>query len=242
MLAVRTIRACANLRRLAHPSTGYPRDWRDIYEVRETDTQDESMRWLGCGHGSAASAVNFDSSYRRIVEAHYTPVGDSTVTDYVLEIRPRVYGITGVRSIRTTARGPVHTTVENRAATEEDPVVPVCAYEIGDQTCAPEPGGVPANVDVMLPDTVAHGDTFAVKIIDERPAPRRDRPYQYAVLCNYRKFGDPPQPPVTYSFSPPTRCVADSTRAEYGWVIVRVWIRDYSTTETSVYRRAHLPR
>jgi hypothetical protein len=244
MLPVRTIRACANLRRLAHPATGYPRDWNDVYEVRETDTQDANMRWLGCYYGDRASYVNLDTTHAKVIHgARYTPIGDSVVTDYVLEIRPRIYGVTGVRSLRTTARGPVHTTVEDRAATDDDPVVPTCAYEIGDQTCAPEAGGVPASVDVVIPDTVAHGDTFAVKITDTRPPSRVNHPYQYAVLCNYRKFAvNMPKPPTTYSFTPPAQCVADSTRAESGWVIVRVWVRDYSTTETSIYRRAHLPR
>ena len=243
MLAVRMIRACANLRRLAHPSTGYPRDWNDVFEVRETDTQDANMQWLGCYYGDPASYVNLDTTHATVVRgARYTPVGDSVVTDYVLEIRPRIYGVTGVRSIRTTAHGPVHTTVEDRSATDDDPVVPTCAYVIGDQTCAPEAGGVPASVDVVIPDTVAHGQTFAVKITDTRPATRDKKPYQYAVLCNYRKFAvNMPKPPASYSFTPPTQCVADSTKAEGGWVVVRVWVRDYSTTETSIYRRAHLP-
>lgn len=243
MLAVRTFRACAELRRLAHLSTGYQRAWKDTYEVRETDTQDQSMKWLGCGWDNQAAHINFDPTHKMISQGTYTPIGDSTlVTDYVLEIRPRVYGVTGVRSIRTTARGPVYSTVEDRAATEQDAVVPSCEYEIGDQTCAPEAGGVPASVDVVLPDTVAHGEAFPVKITDARPAAERQRPYQYHVLCNYRKFGDPPQPPASYSFTPATQCVADSTRAEYDWVVVRVWIRDYSTTETSIYRRTRLRR
>lgn len=242
MHAVRYFRACANLRRLAHPSTGYPRDWRDVYEVRETDTHEENMRWLGCYYGDYSAMVNFDTTHTMLNVGAYKPIGDSVVTDYVLEIRPRIYGVTGVRSIRTTARGPVHTTVEDRAATEQDPVVPACAYEIGDQTCAPEAGGVPASVDVVIPDTVAHGETFQVKITDTRSAASRQRPYQYHVLCHYRKFGDPPEPPRTYDASPTAQCTADSTRAESGWVIVRVWVRDYSTTQTSVYRRAQLKR
>ena len=242
MLVVRSARACANLRRLSHPATGYPRDFGELYEVRETDTQDENMRWLGCYYGGFAFNVNFDttSSYSNV--GKYTPIGDSVITDYVMEMRPRKYGVTGVRSIRTTAHGPVYFTVENRPATEQDPVVPTCEYEFRDETCAPEAGGVPADVEVVIPDTVAHGEKFAVTITDARPKAQRQHPYQYAVLCNYRKFGDPPQPPATYSFSPPTTCVADSARADGPWVIVRVWVRDHSTTETSIYRRAQLAR
>lgn len=241
MLALRTIRACSELRRLRDSSASYPRKWQELFDIRETDSHEQNLRWLGCLHGDPAVYVNFEGTPRMHSAATYSPIGDSAaVTDYVIEIRPRVYGLTGVRSIRATARGPVHTTVEDRGATEQDAIVQPCEYEIGNQTCAPEAGGTPANVDVVLPDTVAHGDTFTVSIVDERPAQENTRPYQYHVLCNYRKFADPPEPPATYSFAPHAACVADSTKSDGGWTVVRVWVRDYATSETSIYRRARL--
>jgi hypothetical protein len=234
---VRSIRACAELHRLRDSLGAYPRDWRTRQPIRESDSHEQNIRWLGCYRYQAS----FDPTIEMRSVGTYAPVGDSArPRDYVVEIRPRVYGVTGVRSVRMTARGRVHSTAEDRPATDEDAVVPECAYEVGDGTCAPATGGIPARVDVIIPDTVAAGESFSVNIVDLRPARERDHPYQYRVLCNYRRFGDPPEPPSSYEFSSSARCVADAERSEHGYVIVRVWVRDYATTESSIYRRAHL--
>lgn len=240
MQDVRAIRACAELHRLRDSLGAYPRDWKQRPLILETDSREQNIRWLGCHAGYHAS---FDSAVKMRSLATYTPLGDSMrPSDYVVEIRPRVYGVTGVRSIRMSSHGRVHFTVENRPATDGDAVVPECAYGVGDSTCAPAAGGIPARVDVVIPDTVAAGDVFTVDIIDLRPARERDHPYQYRVLCNYRRYSDPPEPPSSYDLSSSAHCVADAERSEHGYVNVRVWVRDYATTESSIYRRAHLSR
>jgi hypothetical protein len=240
MQEVRGIRACAELHRLRDSLGSYPRDWQKRAPILETDSHDEHIRWLGCRDGYA---VGFDPTVKTRSLATYTPLGDPMrPSDYIVEMRPRVYGVTGVRSLRMRSRGRVHSTVEDRPATDEDPVVPECAYNLGDSTCAPAPGGIPARVDVIIPDTVAAGETFTVDIIDLRPDRERDHPYQYRVLCNYRRFSDPPEPPSSYDVSSSAQCVADPERSQSGYVNVRVWIRDYATTESSLYRRARLRR
>jgi hypothetical protein len=234
---VRSIRACAELHRLRDSLGAYPRDWRTRPPITESDTHEQNIRWLGC----RGSQVSFDPTIKMRSVGTYVPVGDSArPRDYVVQIRPRVYGVTGVRSIRVTAHGRVHSTTEDRPATEDDVVVPECAYDVGDGTCAPAAGGIPARVDVVIPDTVAAGEPFAVNIVDLRPARERDHPYQYRVLCNYRRYADPPEPPSSYALSSSAQCVADAERSENGYVIVRVWVRDYATTESGIYRRARL--
>ena len=245
MHSVRALRACAEIFRQQKSARYYPATWRELFDVREPDPTLERNRWLGCSFQQGTS-ITFDTTQSRTANiGTYRPLGDSLQpSDYALEIRPRRYGIDGVRSILATARGRVHSTVEDRPANETDPVVPECAYDPGDGSCAPAPGGIAARVDVSLPDTVAVGDTFTVVIRDARPAEERDRPYQYHVQCNFRRYADPPEPPASDAFTEAStaRCVVDGDRTDAGYSAIRVWVRDYATSHTYVLRRAVLRR
>ena len=241
MLVVRSVRACAeHYRHRVSPDSAYPSIPKELYPRYQGEEEtEENLRSLGC---SPSIFPSFNPGSRSWNVGTYTPVGDSArPTDYVLEIRPRVYGVTGVRSIRTTARGPVYSTVENRAATDADPLVPPCAYEVEDGHCAPDPGGVRARVDVVLPDTATAGEAFSVTAVDRRPASDRNHSYQYRVMCKHRMYVDR-EPPATYTLSPSAHCTAEpeSQSGSGNPVWIRVWVRDYAGTETSIDRRVYL--
>lgn len=239
MRAVAAVRACAEFYRFTDSSGAYPRDSKSLFVNDPRPTGEEKLRWLGC---FPTDFPRFDTSSRAWNLATYVPVGDATrPTDYVLEIRPRVYGVTGVRSIRATARGPAHATLENRAATEQDPIVPSCMYDLGDGTCAPEPGGVPARIRLIVADSVAAGDTLRIEIVDPRPAAEQRYPYQYHVRCNFQPYSDPMEPPATYSFSTLATCIANGEKTTDGGKIgIRVWVRDHTGSQSAFDRRVPL--
>lgn len=240
---VRAVRACAEFmrarRRLTH---NYPQQPDELNPTSQQDYE-SNARWLGCWP-SHFPALNAPDS-RRANHGTYVPNADSGArADYTLELRPRIYGVTGVRSIRTTARGSVHSTLEDRAATDDDPVVPTCEYVFVPGHCAPEPGGASASVRLTLSaDTVAWGGLLRVTIEDTRPLEQRTHPYQYALICSHVADRNMKETPPAWSTDSVAECRPERgpERPDESAVrFVRVWVRDFATSETRFELKVYL--
>ena len=239
---MRAVRACAELYRAANPAGRYPPDFRALTSIPGANNE-RAARWLGCFWSGPALLTSLDPDNPQSTLGAYTVSGDST--DYVLHIRPRTYGVDGVRSLFATSRGPVHWTTENREARNTDPIVPSCAYAMGDGTCAPSSGSeLPAKIELALPDSVRADERFTIRILDRRPPGARTYPYQHHVVCNVRRGDMDPTPPADYSDADTASCLAtpDPERSEFRTVTVRVWTRDHGTAESYLERRIRLMR
>jgi hypothetical protein len=225
----------------ARPWAGaYPANPEALYSIPRIEGEtEESARLLGC-----RDVPSFDSTSGMTMITTYSPVGDDPKrpTDYILEIRPRIYGVTGVRSLRTTARGPVHSTLENRPATDQDPIVPSCEYKVDEARCVPAPGGVPAAVEIVAPDSVTAGERFTFTLKDLRPSNERHPPYQFYIKCNYLPYSGLREPPDAYLFMKGGACIADAERSTHGGqvVVLRVWVRDIGGSRSFIEHRAWL--
>lgn len=237
MVGLRAVRACAEYVRAVTGAYGARPG--GIYALRLKGDEEEDLIRLGCAEHRYPS---FDTAQRMGNRGIYTPIEkDGAIVDYVLEIRPRVYGIDGVRSIRTTSHGPVHATVENRPASEADPVVPPCAYDVGDGLCAPEPGGIRPRFEVVFPDS-ARFDVPVVATVRDLREPATDAVrYQYQAECG-RTGIHTDRPSGVYTFSPTVQCVFPRDADMTSSVWMRVWVRDRAGSEVAVRRAIPLAR
>jgi hypothetical protein len=153
----------------------------------------------------------------------YRPNGKD---DYVLEVRPTRYGETAVRSYTMRRGGGVHFTLLDRPATDDDPEVTVCEYEV-DEDCVFLPGAPP--VVAFVHDTVVvRGLPYLLAAGDPPPpAPALDPSLHYSFECYVET------PLERYL---PSEIGADRQRtcpqAPYwrkdGLVVVRLWAVDRS--------------
>lgn len=225
------MRACAEVYRQRHPIEGYPRSPKGFARLQgEVGERDAAL--VGCNPWliPVRDSSRFSAGPLRVTYVATQGVDVGPVTDYVIELRPAIYAVHGIRSYRVTARGPVRMTREDRGATEQDAVVPPCEYDLGDFTCAPLPGGLTPAATLDAAESATGGVPFRVAVTDLRTPEQRDAPYQTSIECNSKisRYMDPPPASDTYGFAlawdcaiPPKEYAAWPDRA-----LVRVWVRD----------------
>jgi hypothetical protein len=225
---IRNIRACAEIFRQRSATGSYPRALADLQSVTATPGgKADSLALLGC------TPTNYARWNTRGIgtttRLDFAPiVGSDPVTDYAVDYRPHIYAVDGIRGYRATARGPVRVTKDDRPATDSDPVVPPCEYELGDHVCAPLPGGIAPEVALDLDTSAFFGVPFRVAVRDLRPPSRRDAAYQATIECSHRPYTDSARPPREFNFVLERECVlnTDTPRQWSDRALVRAWVRD----------------
>ena len=222
---INVVRACAEAWREGSSVASYPRTMGNLaFPATLSPRERERLELLGCPVGALEDSPSQGSTPVNVLT--YTALGDvDPITDYVVELRPRTYAVDGITSIRATARGRAHVTRENRPATEQDPAVPYCAYDLRDHACAAYPGGITPDVELMTDSVVVPGVPFRVVVRDRRPADRIDAPYQAGFECGYDpSTGRGRQPGFTPALETTCRLDRANRNGEFG--IVRAWVRN----------------
>jgi hypothetical protein len=221
---INVVRACAEAWRAGSSTGSYPRTIGNLgFPGTLSQQERERLELLGCPFGALQETRPPGTAPVNLLT--YRPVGDvDPITDYVVEIRPQTYAVDGTASYRATARGGVHVTFDNRAATDADQIVPHCEYDARDHTCATHPGGRAPDVALSMDTVAAPGIPFRVAVRDRRSADRVDAPYQAGFECGPDPRGRSRRP--AFSFALESTCKLDRSPGSGDVGIVRAWVRD----------------
>jgi hypothetical protein len=236
MPRLRALRNCAERYRELHPNEGYPRSLEAFGPLTE-DSGREASLFVGCESNLTREVSN--ASLNQFTHLVYTPLGSNQpVSDYVVELRPIVYGARGIRSYRATARGPVRVTLDDRPATDADPVMRECDYDLSDFTCAPPVGGIAPVAELVVNERIQRDVPFVVAVRDLREASvQRAAPYRVLVECNVRgAVHERWQPPVAADFGTAreARCLIERGKpfSDGDQLTMRAWVLDRAGSMT----------
>ena len=237
MRVLRAVRNCAERYRELHPDDGYP-DSIGVLGPLSEDSGPAASRLVGC-ESNLTRQGGSNASLNRFSHRVYTPAGGGPpVSDYVVEIRPTAYGARGIRSYRATARGPVHVTLDDRAATDADPVARECEYDLADYTCAPPVGGIAPVAALVVGSDIRRDVPFVVAVRDLRDtSAQHAAPYRVFIECNVRGAKHERwQPPVAAEFgsAPEATCLIerDKPYSNGNELTVRAWVLDRAGSMT----------
>ena len=198
--------------------------------AREFDVGGGGRRWASRGCSGSAPAIAGDTvraaSY---AEQHgyrlaYTPVDGG----YRIDARPASWGETGLRSYTMRETGPIHYTLENRAATEDDAELPPCpAYDVGD--CTPTPLDSLPDARFLHPARLGRDQPYTLGIRatgDERRFPKR---LSWAFECRVESSAPEPTAPLRMLSEPADFSCPSAVSGDPGVgdsIVVRLWLRN----------------
>jgi hypothetical protein len=220
-------RNCLELFRAWFPDRPFPASLVDLARAMKgrNDGPPGARLFGGCtliGDSSSSEAERVAEFVTR--GAHRLSYRPNGKDDYVLEVRPIRYGETAVRSYTMRRGGAVHVTLLDRPATDDDPQVTACEYEV-DEDCVFLPGAPP--VVAFVHDTVVvRGLPYRLAAGDPPPpAPALDPSLHFSFECY---AGSPLQRslPSEIGADRQRTCPQPPSWRKDGRVVVRLWTID----------------
>ena len=147
---------------------------------------------------------------------------------YRVDGRPVTWGETGLRSYMMAETGPIHFTLENRAATADDPELPPCpAYDVGD--CTPSALDTPPDARFLHGNAIGFDGAYTLQVRATGSAERYPSGLVWAIECRVEADSAEPTPPLHMSTP-----MADQQCPNLYWsktpvgdsIVARLWLRN----------------